>query len=92
MELPKPQQLIKPISFFNLIKISECKAQRMISWDDELYNEFLKSIFNNIPTGQIILNYISSKNIIDFFKKKQIIIPKKFSTNKKNLIDPRKWN
>ena len=32
------------------------------------------------------------KEIIDVFKKKQIIIPKKFSTNKKNLIDPRKWN
>ena len=32
------------------------------------------------------------KEIIDVFKKKQIIIPKKFSTNKINLIDPRKWN
>ena len=32
------------------------------------------------------------KEIIDVFKKKQIIIPKKFSTNKTNLIDPRKWN
>ena len=29
---------------------------------------------------------------IDVFNKKQIIIPKKFSTNKKSLIDPRKWN
>lgn len=37
-------------------------------------------------------NYIQLKEIIDVFKKKQIIIPKKFSTNKKNLIDPRKWN
>jgi hypothetical protein len=32
------------------------------------------------------------KEIVDVFKKKQIIIPKKFSTNKINLIDPRKWN
>jgi aryl-alcohol dehydrogenase-like predicted oxidoreductase len=37
-------------------------------------------------------NYNQLKEIIDVFKKKQIIIPKKFSTNKKNLIDPRKWN
>jgi aryl-alcohol dehydrogenase-like predicted oxidoreductase len=37
-------------------------------------------------------NYNQLKEIIDVFKKKKIIIPKKFSTNKKNLIDPRKWN
>ena len=37
-------------------------------------------------------NYNQLKEIIDVFKKKQIIIPRKFSTNKKNLIDPRKWN
>jgi aryl-alcohol dehydrogenase-like predicted oxidoreductase len=37
-------------------------------------------------------NYNQLKEIIDVFKKKQIIIPQKFSTNKKNLIDPRKWN
>jgi hypothetical protein len=60
MELPKPCQSIKNIMFFNSINIKECKAQRMISWDDELNTEFLKSIFNNIPTGQIILNFIST--------------------------------
>lgn len=32
------------------------------------------------------------REIINAFKKKQIIIPKKFSTKKINLIDPRKWN
>jgi len=37
-------------------------------------------------------NYNQLKEIIDVFYKKQIIIPKKFSTNKKSLIDPRKWN
>ena len=37
-------------------------------------------------------NYNQLKEIIDVFKKKQIIIPSNFSTNKKNLIDPRKWN
>jgi aryl-alcohol dehydrogenase-like predicted oxidoreductase len=37
-------------------------------------------------------NYNQLKEIIDVFNKKQIIIPKKFSTNKKSLIDPRKWN
>jgi aryl-alcohol dehydrogenase-like predicted oxidoreductase len=37
-------------------------------------------------------NYNQLREIIDVFKKKQIIIPKKFSTNKINLIDPRKWN
>ena len=37
-------------------------------------------------------NYNQLKEIIDVFKKKQIIIPKKFSTKKINLIDPRKWN
>ena len=37
-------------------------------------------------------NYNHLKEIIDVFKKKQITIPKKFSTNKINLIDPRKWN
>jgi aryl-alcohol dehydrogenase-like predicted oxidoreductase len=37
-------------------------------------------------------NYSQLKEIIDVFKKKKIIIPKKFSTNKINLIDPRKWN
>jgi hypothetical protein len=62
MELPKPQQIIKNILFFNEIKFYSCKAQRMITWDAELYNEFLNSIFKNIPTGQIILNYISETN------------------------------
>jgi len=37
-------------------------------------------------------NYNQLKEIIDIFKKKHIIIPRNFSTNKKNLIDPRKWN
>jgi aryl-alcohol dehydrogenase-like predicted oxidoreductase len=37
-------------------------------------------------------NYNHLKEIIDVFKKKQIIIPRKFATNKINLIDPRKWN
>lgn len=37
-------------------------------------------------------NYNQLQEIIDVFKKKQIIIPKKFSTNNINLIDPRKWN
>lgn len=32
------------------------------------------------------------REIISTFKKKQISIPKKFSTKKINLIDPRKWN
>lgn len=62
MELPKPSQSIKNILFFNSINIKDCTAQRMISWDDELYTEFLNSIFNNIPTGQIILNHLSEHN------------------------------
>jgi aryl-alcohol dehydrogenase-like predicted oxidoreductase len=37
-------------------------------------------------------NYNQLKEIIDVFKKKQIVVPRKFSTNKINLIDPRKWN
>jgi len=37
-------------------------------------------------------NYDHLKEIIDVFKKKQIIIPKNFSTNNLNLIDPRRWN
>lgn len=37
-------------------------------------------------------NYNHLKEIIDVFKKKQIIIPNKFSTSKINLIDPRRWN
>jgi aryl-alcohol dehydrogenase-like predicted oxidoreductase len=37
-------------------------------------------------------NYNQLKEIIDSFKRKQVIIPKKFSTNIINLIDPRKWN
>lgn len=83
MEIPKPQQLIKSISFFNLIKISECKAQRIISWDDELYNEFLKSIFNNIPTGQIILNYISDKNCYEIIDgQHRINVIRSFMLNK----------
>ena len=62
MELSKPCQTIKNITFFKSINIKECKAQRMISWDDDLYTEFLKSIFHNIPTGQIILNYLEEQN------------------------------
>ena len=37
-------------------------------------------------------NFNQLNEIINVFKKKQIKIPKKFSTNKINLIDPRKWN
>ena len=36
-------------------------------------------------------NYNQLKEIIDVFKKKQINVPRKFSTKKINLIDPRKW-
>jgi aryl-alcohol dehydrogenase-like predicted oxidoreductase len=36
-------------------------------------------------------NYNQLKEIIDVFKKKQINIPRKFSSKKINLIDPRKW-
>jgi aryl-alcohol dehydrogenase-like predicted oxidoreductase len=36
-------------------------------------------------------NYNQLKEIIDVFKTKQINIPRKFSTKKINLIDPRKW-
>ena len=37
-------------------------------------------------------NYCQLREIIDVFKKKHIIVPRKFSTNKIDLIDPRKWN
>jgi hypothetical protein len=37
-------------------------------------------------------NYNQLKEIVDVFKKKQLFVPKQFSTNKINLIDPRKWN
>jgi len=37
-------------------------------------------------------NYNQLREIIDVFKKKQIIIPNIFSTKKIDLIDPRKWN
>jgi aryl-alcohol dehydrogenase-like predicted oxidoreductase len=37
-------------------------------------------------------NYNQLREIIDVFKKKQIIMPRKFSTNKIKLIDPRQWN
>lgn len=37
-------------------------------------------------------NYNQLREIIDVFKKKKIIVPKNFSTNKINLIDPRRWN
>jgi hypothetical protein len=37
-------------------------------------------------------NYNQLREIIDVFKKKKIIVPKNFSTNKLNLIDPRRWN
>jgi hypothetical protein len=63
--MDKPEQCIKNILFFNEIKFDYCKFQRMVQWDDELYNDFIDSIFNNIPTGQIILNYISNKNLYE---------------------------
>jgi aryl-alcohol dehydrogenase-like predicted oxidoreductase len=37
-------------------------------------------------------NYNQLTEIINVFKKKQIIIPNNFSTNKINLIDPRTWS
>jgi aryl-alcohol dehydrogenase-like predicted oxidoreductase len=37
-------------------------------------------------------NYNQLTEIINVFKKKQIIIPNNFSTNKINLIDPRRWS
>jgi aryl-alcohol dehydrogenase-like predicted oxidoreductase len=37
-------------------------------------------------------NYSQLREIIDVFKKKNIIMPRKFSTNQIDLIDPRKWN
>jgi hypothetical protein len=83
MELPKPCQSIKNITFFKSIKIQDCKAQRTISWDDELYNDFLNSIFNNIPTGQIILNYISDKNCYEIIDgQHRINVIRDYMTNK----------
>ena len=37
-------------------------------------------------------SYFQLKEIIDVFKKKQIIMVKNFSTNNLNLIDPRRWS
>jgi aryl-alcohol dehydrogenase-like predicted oxidoreductase len=37
-------------------------------------------------------SYFHLKEIIDVFKKKQIIITRNFSTNNLNLIDPRRWS
>ena len=37
-------------------------------------------------------SYFHLKEIIDVFKKKQIIIARNFSTNNLNLIDPRRWS
>jgi aryl-alcohol dehydrogenase-like predicted oxidoreductase len=37
-------------------------------------------------------NYDQLKEIIDVFKKKRLTIPRIFSTNRINLIDPRKWS
>jgi aryl-alcohol dehydrogenase-like predicted oxidoreductase len=37
-------------------------------------------------------SYFHLKEIIDVFKKKQIIIERNFSTNNLNLIDPRRWS
>ena len=83
MELPKPCHSIKNISFVKSINISECKAQRMITWDDELYNYFLKSIFHNIPTGQIILNYITDKNCYEIIDgQHRINVIRDYMTNK----------
>ena len=49
--------------------------------------------FKNIDYIVVGFNsYNQLKEIIDFFQKKQIIVPRKFSTNKLSLIDPRKWN
>lgn len=88
MELPKPTQLIKNIMFFNSINIKDCKAQRMISWDDELNTEFLKSIFNNIPTGQIILNYIETQDCYEIIDgQHRINVIRDFIKNKYYQLD-----
>lgn len=88
MELPKPTRLIKNIMFFNSINIKECTAQRMISWDDELNTEFLKSIFNNIPTGQIILNYVSAQDCYEIIDgQHRINVIRDFIKNKYYQLD-----
>jgi len=58
-KINKPKQSLKNITFFKDINIIDCKSQRSKEWDDVLYNDFINSIFEYIPTGQIILNYIT---------------------------------
>ena len=62
LETNKPKQTLQNILFFSDITIIECKSQRSKQWDDVLYNDFINSIFQLYPTGQIILNYITSSN------------------------------
>jgi hypothetical protein len=46
-------------------------------------NDFLNSIFNNIPTGQIILNYISDKNCYEIIDgQHRINVIRDYMTNK----------
>jgi hypothetical protein len=85
-QINKPEQIIKNILFFNEIKVFLCESQREIQWVDDLYNDFINSIFEFIPTGQIILNYISNKDsyqIIDGQHRINIICD--FINNKKKF-------
>jgi aryl-alcohol dehydrogenase-like predicted oxidoreductase len=91
--------LINEDSFVKINKIHKILLNKFKNWCYKNNISLLQACLHFIKQFKKIdyivvgfNNYDQLKEIIDVFKKKQIIIPKEFSTIKKNLIDPRKWN
>ena len=90
--------LINEDSFVKINKIHKILLNKFKNWCYKNNISLLQACLHFIKQFKKIdyivvgfNNYDQLKEIIDVFKKKQIIIPKEFSTIKKNLIDPRKW-
>lgn len=83
----------------NLIKSSLKKVKQFKSWCNNNNLSRIESCLNFIKNNKyidfLVVGFFNYKQLVEIFrifkKKKNIIIPKYFSSNDLNLIDPRKW-
>jgi len=91
--------LINENSFLRINKNHKIILNRFRNWCYKNNISFIQACINFVKQFKkfdyLVVgfnNYNQLKEIIGAFNKKQIIIPKNFSSNKLNFIDPRRWN
>lgn len=91
--------LLNDHSNINIIKKLKTKINRFKKWCNLNQVSYLSACINFVKNYKFIdfcvigfNNYNDLRESINTFKGKKILIPNRFSTNQKKLIDPRYWS